>query len=115
MYWQGTGSAIALAYGEVKVGMSFVQGPQWPYKTNPVVFTPGVTYTVTAVYHQPDTTVVAPSPDNSAPTPWDSDAGLPNTVDSPGYVQFTNDLAGSFGAAGNWIPTTFLANAYRIG
>lgn len=114
-YWQGVGSARALAFGEVAVGQSYVAGPQWPYKTDPTIFTAGTTYTVTAVYHQPDTTVVAQSPDPSAPTLWDSEAGLPNTVDSPGYVQFNQNLAGSFGAAGNWIPTTFLANAYRVG
>ena len=74
-YWQGVGSARALAFGEVAVGQSYVAGPQWPYKTDPTIFTAGTTYTVTAVYHQPDLPLPpldkykAPPP-GSAPPSW---------------------------------------------
>lgn len=116
MYWQGTGSAQALAYGEVSIGMKFVQGPQWPYFNNPAFFTANVMYTVTGTYHQPDLPIPPLNRHAAAPVPWDTDGGFPNTTDGQvDYVVFDNDLTAPFGTAGTYIPTTFLANAYRVG
>jgi hypothetical protein len=114
MYWQGQGSAVALAYGDVSIGMRFQQGPQWPYNTNPAFFTAGVVYTVTGVTHQPDLPVMGPPFKNDAPVPWDTTSAFPNTSESNGWVTFDQPMAGSFGAAGYWIPTVYLANAQRI-
>jgi len=115
MYWQGTGSAKALAYGEVAIGMKFVQGPQYPYNTNPGTFVAGSTYTITGTYHQPDAPPVTSPYRNSAPTPWDGGSQFANTTDAVDFVSFDTALnpADAF-PIGSWTPTTFLANAYRI-
>jgi len=112
MYWQG-GPPPALAWGDVNVGQKFVAGPQWPYQTNPGFFTVGAVYTITGVNHQPDLPVLQPG-DNNAPVPWDTTSAFPNTTDSNGWVTFDTALTTN-GAIGAWIPTTYLANALRVG
>jgi len=114
MYWSGVGSAQALAWGEVSIGMSFVGGPQWPSFSAQTLFSAGVIYTVTAVYHQPDLPLAPRNKYGTPPLPWDQNAGFPNTVDSVGYVQFNNDLGNGYASAGKWVATTLLAHALRI-
>ena len=114
MYYSG-GNPPVLGYGEVQIGQRYVKGPQYPYLTDPAIFVPGVTYTIVQVYHQADLPVQPLNTNAAAPTPWDTAAGVPNTTDNHvDYVVFDQNLAGSFGAAGTYVPTTFLANAIRI-
>ena len=100
MFYSGAGNPPVLGYGEVAVGQKYIQGPQWPAFNNPAVFVAGVTYTVISTYHQGDLPIPPLNQDAAAPTPWDTNAGYPNTTDHVDYVTFDQALAGSFGAAG---------------
>lgn len=114
MYYQGSPSAPVLAWGDVKVGQVYTGGPSYPSPGNAVFFTPGAQYTITAVLDASSPNYpMSLTQGKSVPLPWDENAGLANSVEARGYVQFGQALANGF-AAGGWVRTECLANALRI-
>lgn len=118
MYGQGTVAPGALAWGDVKTGMKFVQGQG---DNNTQWFTAGTIYTVTAItdpaldrYKANQLTLFNNDP--GVPLLWgDNPAVYCNTTDeTSGYVKFDVDLAHNLGAAGTWVESVVLRYAYRV-
>lgn len=120
MYWQGSGSAQSLAYGEVPVGAQYVQGRQWPRFSDPGLFSANTIYTVTGALELGPLPIPPRGKYGNAPAPWHSGAGFPSPMaDSGGYITFDQDLSvysgGARYPAGTWVPVTFLQFAQRVG